>query len=185
MSDRRRRVDLRDAAVGALAVVMLAAISVVGWWVYATWRVGEIELTTEGQPLIVQVFEASSDTPVGEAFELSAARVVALPEGEYRLRERLGAAGADLSVSRESRGATGARDFARRRAPSGRRAGAAGFIGEKDAAAVADAVCSNHRGARARAGAVGVHRVVDGFVGLPRCGNWQRAVGYVASHTTF
>ena len=85
MSDRRRRVDLRDAAVGALAVVMLAAISVVGWWVYATWRVGEIELTTEGQPLIVQVFEASSDTPVGEAFELSARRVVALPEGEYRL----------------------------------------------------------------------------------------------------
>ena len=41
MSDRRRKVDLRDAAVGALAVVLLLAMAVVGWWVYASWRVGE------------------------------------------------------------------------------------------------------------------------------------------------
>ncbi len=86
MSDRRRKVDLRDAAVGAVAVVLLLAMAIVGWWIYASWRVGEIELTTEGQPLIVQVLAESSDSPVGEPFELAARRVVTLPEGEYRLR---------------------------------------------------------------------------------------------------
>ncbi len=86
MSDRRRKVDLRDAAAGAVAVVLLVAMSIVGWWLYASWRVGEIELTTEGQPLIVQLLEEASDSPVGEPFELAARRVVTLPEGEYRLR---------------------------------------------------------------------------------------------------
>ena len=34
----------------------------------------------------MQVLAESSDSPVGEPFELAARRVVTLPEGEYRLR---------------------------------------------------------------------------------------------------
>ena len=47
---------------------------------------GRIELVTEGEPVVAQVLEEESDVSVGEPFDLAGRMVLALPEGEYRLR---------------------------------------------------------------------------------------------------
>ena len=67
-------------------MVVLMATMVAGWWLYAEWRVGYVEMSTEGQPVVVQVLAEASDTAVGEPFDLVTNAVVALREGEYRLR---------------------------------------------------------------------------------------------------
>ncbi len=72
------------ASVGCTLIVVAA--SVVGWRLYAEWRTGRVELTTEGEPVIVQVLAEDSDTPIGEPFDLATRAVMELPEGDYRLR---------------------------------------------------------------------------------------------------
>ena len=47
---------------------------------------GRIELITEGEPVVMQVLAESSDTAIGEAFDLGRSAVVELPAGEYRVR---------------------------------------------------------------------------------------------------
>ncbi len=47
---------------------------------------GRVVLTTEGEPVVVQVLEEEKDGLIGEAFDLARRAVVTLPEGEYRLR---------------------------------------------------------------------------------------------------
>ncbi len=70
----------------ALAWVAITLLVIAGWRFYTGWRSGRVELTTEGEPVIVQVLAEDSDTPVGEPFDLATRAVVELPEGEYRLR---------------------------------------------------------------------------------------------------
>jgi hypothetical protein len=86
LAEHRRSFGFRDAAVGAAVMLGLVATSVAGWWLYEEWRVGRIELSAEGEPLVVQVLAESSDTAFGEPFELASRAMLALPEGEYRLR---------------------------------------------------------------------------------------------------
>ena len=57
-----------------------------GWWAYSEWRMGRVELTTEGEPLLIQVLGENSDTAIGEPFDVVSRHVVKLPAGDYRLR---------------------------------------------------------------------------------------------------
>jgi PQQ-like domain len=77
-----RRRGIGHALAGA-AVTMLV---IAGWRLYAGWRMGRIELTTDGEPVVAQVLAEASDTAFGEPFDVAARAVVALPAGEYRLR---------------------------------------------------------------------------------------------------
>ena len=47
---------------------------------------GRVELTTEGEPLLIQVLGENSDTAIGEPFDVVSRHVVKLPAGDYRLR---------------------------------------------------------------------------------------------------
>ena len=79
---RRRGTGLRYALAGAGATVL----AIVAWHFFANWRLGRIELQAEGEPVIVQVLDEFSDTPVGEPFDLASRVILSLPAGEYRLR---------------------------------------------------------------------------------------------------
>ena len=64
---------------------MIASASL-SWRTYAEWRLGRVELTTDGSPLTVQVLSETGDEPIGESFELAKRVVLTLPDGDYRLR---------------------------------------------------------------------------------------------------
>ncbi len=59
---------------------------IAGWRFYSGWRMGRVELLTEGEPVVAQVLEENSDTAIGEPFDVASRAVKNLPEGEYRLR---------------------------------------------------------------------------------------------------
>ena len=79
----RPRLGIRDVAIGAAVTLLVIA----GWRFYLGWRMGRIELTTEGEPWWrAQVLEEASDVAIGEPFDIATRAVVTLPEGDYRLR---------------------------------------------------------------------------------------------------
>ena len=82
---RRRRHTILITLIAAFATLLLMAGSVMAWSFCALWRLGRIELTTDGAPLVCQVMAESSDAPIGGPFDLVARAVVALPAGDYRL----------------------------------------------------------------------------------------------------
>jgi hypothetical protein len=82
----RRRGVIRTTIILIAAFGLVSAASVVGWRFYAEWRLGQIVLLTDDEPLVVQVLGESSDTPLGEPFDLVKRAVLSLPAGEYRLR---------------------------------------------------------------------------------------------------
>ncbi len=71
---------------GAAVMMALVAVGAGGWMGYGRWRAGEIELRTEGAPLVVQVLDVTSDAPIGEPIDLVDRAILTLPDGEYRLR---------------------------------------------------------------------------------------------------
>ena len=73
---------LGDAAVGALVLLTV----VLGWRFYAKWRSGRVELTTDGDAVIVRVLEETGTRAVGEPLGLVDRAVIELPEGDYQLR---------------------------------------------------------------------------------------------------
>ena len=83
---RRRRRRIRSTIFGTTAALLLMAGSVLAWRLYAEWRLGRIELTTDGAPVVAQVLAETSDDPIGEPFDLVTRAIVSLPAGEYRLR---------------------------------------------------------------------------------------------------
>ncbi len=68
-----------------MATMLLLAAALLAWRFYDAWRFGRIELTTVDAPVVVQVLAESSDTPIGEPFDLVTLAVVSLPAGDYRL----------------------------------------------------------------------------------------------------
>ena len=50
------------------------------------WRLGRIELTNDGPMLTVQVLDEPGEHPLGEPVEVFKKWMLALPDGEYRLR---------------------------------------------------------------------------------------------------
>ena len=90
IADRARRLSWegrRWMGIGyALTCVAITLLVIAGWRFYTGWRSGRVELTTEGDPVVVQVLAEDSDTPIGEPFDLATRAVVELPEGDYRLR---------------------------------------------------------------------------------------------------
>jgi hypothetical protein len=82
---RRRRHTILITVAAAVATLILMAGSVVAWSAYAEWRMGRVELTTDGAPLVCQVIAESSDSPIGDPFDLVSRAVVTLPAGDYRL----------------------------------------------------------------------------------------------------
>jgi hypothetical protein len=86
--DFRIKIDrqvARTTVTAAIGTLLVIAASVGGWRLYAEWRLGRIELTTEDAPVVCQVLAESSDSPIGEPFDLVTRAVVALPAGDYRL----------------------------------------------------------------------------------------------------
>ena len=79
-------IAIRKSVVAAAPVLLVLAAAIGGWWVYSGWRIGRIELTTEGEPVVVQVLAEQSETTIGAPFDLASRAVVTLPAGEYRLR---------------------------------------------------------------------------------------------------
>ena len=73
------------ALAAAVCTVIVSAGAIVAWGFYAEWRLGRVELLTEEAPLRVQVLAESSDTPIGEPFDVVTRAVVTLPAGDYRL----------------------------------------------------------------------------------------------------
>ncbi len=72
--------------VTAVATGLVIAATGLAWRFYSEWRLGRIELTTEGDSVVCQVLDATSDSAVGEPYDLVTRAVVALPDGDYRLR---------------------------------------------------------------------------------------------------
>ena len=67
-------------------MLVLVATVIGGWWLYREWRVGWIVLTTEGEPVVVQVLDEKSERAIAEPFDLARRAVGVLPAGEYKLR---------------------------------------------------------------------------------------------------
>jgi hypothetical protein len=76
---------IRTTIAAIAAFLLVAAGSIMGWRYYAEWRLGQIVLLTDGAPLVLQVLDESTDTAIGEPFDLVRRAVVSLPAGEYRL----------------------------------------------------------------------------------------------------
>jgi hypothetical protein len=74
----------RLGTVAATLLVVLAAFAV--WRFYLDWRLGRVELTTDGPPLTVQVLPETDDEPLDKPFDMAGRAVVSLPAGDYRLR---------------------------------------------------------------------------------------------------
>jgi hypothetical protein len=83
---RRRRRTIMSHLAAATAALLLLAGALLAWQFYSEWRLGRIELVTEDAPVVAQVLAETSDTPIGEPFDLVTRAVVALPAGDYRLR---------------------------------------------------------------------------------------------------
>jgi hypothetical protein len=86
ISVRRRWIAIRYVAPSVAATLLVVSTVSVGWWFYTGWRSGRIELTTEGEPVLVEVLDETSDTEIGEPFDLVTRAVLELPAGDYRLR---------------------------------------------------------------------------------------------------
>jgi hypothetical protein len=80
----RRTIQLLASTVAATSLVLLGGLAV--WRSFSEWRLGRIELTNEGPPLIVQVLAETTDEPIGEPIDLLETTTLALPDGDYRLR---------------------------------------------------------------------------------------------------
>ena len=83
---RKRRKVVLSAAIAAVAVILLIVGGWMSWRFYAEWRLGRIELTNDGIPLTVQVLSESGEDAVGEPIDLVRRSMLALPDGDYRLR---------------------------------------------------------------------------------------------------
>ena len=66
------------------AVLLLELIAVAAWQSYGHWRLGQIELTTAGPPLVVQVLDESGEQPIGDPVDLVTTSTLVLPDGDYR-----------------------------------------------------------------------------------------------------
>ena len=61
---RERWAVIRIAAIAVAWTLVVITASIAGWRLYDEWRVGQIELRTEGAPLVVQVLAEASDAKV-------------------------------------------------------------------------------------------------------------------------
>ncbi len=77
---------LRAVGITVVAVIVLELVGLAAWRLHDHWRLGRIELTNEGPPLIVQVLDESGENPLGEPFDLVAKSTLTLPDDDYRLR---------------------------------------------------------------------------------------------------
>ena len=77
---------VRETAMTIAATLLFVLGGVAAWRFYAAWRLGRIELTTDGPPLTVQILPETGEEPLGETFDMARRTVVALPDGDYRLR---------------------------------------------------------------------------------------------------
>ncbi len=69
-----------------MAIVLMILVGFAAWRSYAEKRLGRIELTNDGVPLIAQVFPEAGDEPLGEPFDIVTRSTLTLPDGDYRLR---------------------------------------------------------------------------------------------------
>ena len=74
------------AALSSATIVLLMLGAFAGWHLYTQWRLGWIELTNDGPPLVAQVLPEAGDEPLGEPFHVATRTTLALPAGDYRLR---------------------------------------------------------------------------------------------------
>jgi hypothetical protein len=80
-SVRRRRIAIRYVVPSVAATLLVVLALSVGWWSYSGWRMGRIELTTDREPVVAQVLDETSDTAIGEPFDLVTRAVLELPAG--------------------------------------------------------------------------------------------------------
>jgi hypothetical protein len=83
---RRRRKVLAAVALASVATALLMLGALASWHVYAQRRLGWIELTNDGPPLLAQVLAEADEVPLGEPFSVMTNSTLALPAGDYRLR---------------------------------------------------------------------------------------------------
>ena len=77
---------MRYVVPSVLATLLVVLAASGGWWFYSGWRLGRIELTTEGEPVVAQVLDETLDVEIGEPFDLVTRAVLELPAGDYGLR---------------------------------------------------------------------------------------------------
>ena len=82
VGSRHARSAVCFALIGALVTLLVIG----GWRSDAGSRVGGVEFSASGQPVVGQVLEGESDVAIGEPFDIATRAVVNLPEGDYRLR---------------------------------------------------------------------------------------------------
>ena len=83
---RERRKTTRVAALTVVVTLSLLLVAIATWRFYVQSRLGWIELTNDGPPLVAQVLPEVGDDPLGEPFQVMARSTLALPAGDYRLR---------------------------------------------------------------------------------------------------
>ena len=90
--DRRRRIVFRRSVRLAVRTATATALGllavVIAWHCFSQWRLGRVELSTEGPPLKIEVLDETGTRPIGEPADLLTRTTLALPDGEYRLRAR-------------------------------------------------------------------------------------------------
>ena len=80
----RRAIRVAAASAAATALVILGGIG--AWRYFNDQRLGRIELSTDGPPLSVQVYDEAGERPIGEPVDLVTKTTLSLREGDYRLR---------------------------------------------------------------------------------------------------
>jgi hypothetical protein len=82
----RRLTTVRDRATTVAATLLVVLAAFAAWRFYSEWRLGQVELTTDGPPLTVQVLPETGDQPLGEPIDVVSRYVLSLTAGEYRLK---------------------------------------------------------------------------------------------------
>jgi hypothetical protein len=76
-----RLMTIRDRATTVAATLLIVLATFGAWRFYSEWRLGRVELTTDGPPLTVQVLPETGDQPFGEPFDVVSRYVLSLPAG--------------------------------------------------------------------------------------------------------
>jgi PQQ-like domain len=83
---RERGKAIRHTAVAVGTTLLAIVVGIGACQFYEDRRLGWIELTNDGAPLVAQVLPEAGDGPLGEQFHVTTRSTLALPAGDYRLR---------------------------------------------------------------------------------------------------
>ncbi len=83
---RRQKKSVAIGAIAAIASVIVAGTVLSLWLRHEQSRLGQLSLSTQGEPLSAEILHPDRDERVGDPFTVPTRSPVALPEGDHRVR---------------------------------------------------------------------------------------------------